>query len=64
MTSSAGEVRKTDLIELTREGRVKELSFFSHDLPFYTRGCLMAQRKGGRVNHAGSLAITICDPGF
>lgn len=31
--------------------------------PFYTRGCLMAQRKGG-VNHAGSLAITICDPGF
>ena len=37
---------------------------FSHDLPFYTCGCLMAQRKGGRVNHAGSLAITICDPGF
>jgi hypothetical protein len=68
-------VRETDLIEITREGRVKELSFL-HVLPFvYTQGYVMTQRKGV-FNHAGareigmfdfgaqSFAITICSIRF
>ena len=34
------------------------------DLPFIHGVVWWLRGKGGRVNHAGSLAITICDPGF
>lgn len=64
VTSSAGEVRKTDLIEITREGRVKELSFFHTTFLFIHVVVSWLRGKGGGLTMRDRLRSQFVTPGF
>ena len=64
MTSSAGEVRKTDLIEITREGRVKELSFFHTTFLFINVVVSWLRGKREGLTMLDRLRSQFVTPGF
>lgn len=56
-------MRKTDLIEITREGRVKELSFF-HTTFLFIHGGVDGSEERGELTMLDRLRSQFVTPGF